>query len=300
MTQSALIIKSKSNDKNSHSLIELENIKIYAFLSGHESNTKKIYLKAITELFNRWSNLTLKEINSEHIELFLNHYLEGLSNESKAIYKSALSSFFNFLIKDGYLAKNPVSPLKRIKQNKTKFLKTILEHDEVLRMIQKTDNIRNKLIIEFYYVTGLRSEEGLSLRFSDFKIKEEWAYFTVVGKGSKTRKGKISVDLFNRIKALKPASPDSSYLFVQDKRKKGEPLSYTGLYELIKKAGVDAGIKKRVSPHSLRHAHATHALKNGAPLKTLQNTLGHTSATTTMLYTHAANDDFSGEYIHLT
>lgn len=299
MSSDLLIIKPKSDDIKAHSLIEVENIKIYTFLSGLETNTKKLYLKAITELFNRWSNLTLKDINSEHIELFLNHYLEGLSNETKSIYKSALSSFFNFLIKDGYLTKNPVSPLKRIKQDRTKFLKTILEHDEVLRMIEKCDNPRNKFIIEFYYVTGLRSEEGLSLKFSDFSIKEDWAYFTVVGKGSKTRKGKISLELFNRIKALQPDRKDSSYLFIQDRRKKGKPLSYTGLYELIKKAGVDAGIKKRVSPHSLRHAHATHALRNGAPLKTLQNTLGHTSASTTMLYTHSSSEESSGEFIKL-
>jgi len=270
-----------------------DNLKIITFLNPLSFQTQKRYKEVIRAFFSYYEGFQISDIESQHIENYLKSEFKNKSESTKAIHKSALSSLFKFLVKDCYITSDPTFALKKVKVDKTKFLNRIPSLDEIKRLIEVCENDRDKLLIEFLYVTGLRASETLSLTFRSFKKpKNEKVVFTVLGKGSKTRFGNIPVNLFERLKAIdgyKAKAP----LFRNLRRNTGEGISYIALYDLLKKLSIKAKLGYVVSPHKFRHAHGAHALENGASLKEIKDRLGHSTLQTTEIYLESAKSELS-------
>lgn len=145
---------------------------------------------------------------------------------------------------------------------------------------------RNRTIIDFMYSTGCRVSELCNVKVSDLDFDDD--YVQLMGKGSKQRivpigsKLKENLLFYLTIRSLKDVKNSSSYLFLS---KSNKPLDRTAIFRLIKNTALNIGVKTNVHPHTLRHSSATHMLEAGCDLRTLQEYLGHTSVSTTQIYT---------------
>jgi integrase/recombinase XerD len=167
----------------------------------------------------------------------------------------------------------------------------ILTEAEVIRMIDYIDNKRDRALVQFLYSTAVRVEEAHDMRWKHISD----GVLTVHGKGGKTRFFKLTdktAELLEEIK-LEDAGLDDPVFVSQ----KGNPLSKRRMWAIVREAGKRAGIKKNVSPHFMRHSHASHALDRGAPIHLVQAQLGHASPATTSKYTHARPDDTSSRFL---
>ncbi|MDY7032702.1 MAG: site-specific tyrosine recombinase XerD [Thermodesulfobacteriota bacterium] len=238
----------------------------------------------------------LKETSSSHIMAFLSMLMEqGLATQTIARNLSAIKMFYKFMVNENYLMENPAvkidSPKTWVK------LPNILSLDEVERLLDQPDTntplgVRDSAMLEILYATGLRVSELISISLN--QINTDVGYLIAMGKGSKERIIPIS-DLavkkvreylsFSRKSLLKGSR--SSHLFVN---RSGGPLSRQGFWKIIKKYALKAGIKKNITPHTLRHSFATHLLERGADLRSVQTMLGHVDITTTQIYTHVSRE----------
>jgi integrase/recombinase XerD len=204
---------------------------------------------------------------------------------------STIKSLHKFLTREKITNSNPTDLIESPKIDKK--IPSFLTFEEVTRILKAPDTrdargIRDKAILELMYATGLRVSEVSSLKLID--VNREVGFIKCKGKGSKERivpLGKIAAEFIT--KYLDLARPQllhkkiSTFLFLAQG---GRSLSRQSIWKLIKKSVKSAGIKKRVSPHTLRHSFATHLLEGGADLRSVQEMLGHASITTTQIYTH--------------
>lgn len=216
----------------------------------------------------------------------------GIQPRSQARIISGLKSFFKFLKLDGYIEKNPAELLESPKLGR--HLPTVLTVEEIDAMIGEInmntpEGQRNRAIIETMYGCGLRVSELVNLRIS--QIYKDDGYIVVLGKGDKQRVVPISdialdciSDYINDARgklAVKRGCEDVLFL-----NRRGGQLSRVMVFYIIKNLCELAGIRKTVSPHTLRHSFATHLLEGGANLRAIQQMLGHESITTTEIYIH--------------
>jgi integrase/recombinase XerD len=209
---------------------------------------------------------------------------------------SGIKGYFKFLLFDNYIQFNPAELLESPKiRRKLPDVLSIEEIDTLIAQIDfsKADGQRNAAIIETLYGSGLRVSELTELKISH--ILKDIHFVRVIGKGNKERFVPLSsrsvhlIDIY--IKEIRnhlnidPQFRDHIFL-----NKHGKKLSRVMIFLIIKSLCEKAGIKKSVSPHSLRHAFATHLVEGGADLRAVQEMLGHESITTTEIYTHLSND----------
>lgn len=167
---------------------------------------------------------------------------------------------------------------------------TFLTAEEVNLMIEKTDMIRTKFVVSLLYSSGLRVSECRSLNRSSIKK----GCFTVVGKGRKERLGFIDARTERFMKEYLSGREDSSEALLVSA--KGQRVSKGTLQLIVKNAAVRAGIKKHVTPHTLRHSFATNFISNDGNIRHLATLMGHSSIDTTAHYTHLVNNDLLREY----
>ena len=228
---------------------------------------------------------------SETIKNYLYKSFSDKKSRSQARSISAIKSFFNYLIFEGYIKESPISNIEAPKQEKK--LPVVLTEDEIKNLINSIDlnhdfGQRNKTIIEILYGTGIRVSELVNLKLSNIFFKEN--IIKVIGKGNKERfvpLGEIaSCEMkiyINDRNQLKIDSKSSDILFLN---RYGRRLTRSMIFKIISDASKRIGLDKKISPHTLRHSFATHLIKNGADLRTIQLILGHESITTTEIYTH--------------
>lgn len=262
---------------------------------GSSQNTVNSYELDIKKLleFLKQRNIHIKRANFKDIEEFLKYLREKkkLSQSSIARCISSIRGFYKFLVSEG---KVQVSPLENLRTPKTiKKLPDILAPEEINKIIEAADSltplgIRNRAMLELIYAAGLRISELLSLKVSDVLIEE--GFLQCYGKGNKARLVPIGSYAKEAVKLyLKNARPiikkgkDTEILFLNSR---GGKLSRMGGWKIIEKHVGKAGIVKRVTPHTFRHSFATHLLEGGCDLRAVQEMLGHTSITTTEIYTH--------------
>ena len=273
-----------------------ENFKNYLKLErGLSDNSIKSYDYDLV-LFKNF--LVANKINdtpfnckSETIKNYLYKSFSDKKSRSQARSISAIKSFFNYLIFEGYIKESPISNIEAPKQEKK--LPVVLTEDEIKNLINSIDlnhnfGQRNKTIIEILYGTGIRVSELVNLKLSNIFFKEN--IIKVIGKGNKERfvplgeiascEMKIYINDRNR---LKIDSKSSDILFLN---RYGRRLTRSMIFKIISDASKRIGLDKKISPHTLRHSFATHLIKNGADLRTIQMILGHESITTTEIYTH--------------
>lgn len=261
---------------------------------GYSVNTLDAYMRDVDKLFRylaveQVDVLDVKLEDLEHFAAFISDL--GIGPRSLARILSGVRQFYRFLFIDGYLEVDPTELLESPKQ--PDHLPEVLSTAEVDLLEQaidlsKWEGHRNRAIIEVLFSCGLRVSELTNLKLSNLYIEEQ--YIRVMGKGSKERLVPISpraLDELNywfadrNVMKIKPGEED--YVFLN---RRGQHLTRTMILIMIKRYAVEAGIKKTISPHTLRHSFATSLLEGGADLRAIQAMLGHESIGTTEIYTH--------------
>ena len=280
-------------DKNSKDIVS--RYRRYLKLEkGYSANTLDAYMRDVDKLFRylaveQVDVLDVKLEDLEHFAAFISDL--GIGPRSLARILSGVRQFYRFLVIDGYLEVDPTELLESPKQ--PDHLPEVLSTAEVDLLEQaidlsKWEGHRNRAIIEVLFSCGLRASELINLKLSNLYIEEQ--YIRVMGKGSKERLVPISpraLDELNywfadrNVMKIKPGEED--YVFLN---RRGQHLTRTMILIMIKRYAVEAGIKKTISPHTLRHSFATSLLEGGADLRAIQAMLGHESIGTTEIYTH--------------
>lgn len=230
-----------------------------------------------------------------HIGNFLGaEQRRGLSARSRARALAAVRGLFSFLVREGVLANDPSRELRRPRLGRR--LPESLGREAVGKLLAPaTDDVlvqRDIAMIELIYAAGLRVSEVISLTVSQVKL--EAGYLTVVGKGRKERAVPIGRLARERLLAyLKDARPPilgrrlSPFLFVT---RAGKPMTRQGFWRRLRRRALQADVREHLSPHTLRHAFATHLVEGGADLRAVQLMLGHADIATTEIYTHVARE----------
>ncbi|MBI4643352.1 MAG: tyrosine-type recombinase/integrase [Deltaproteobacteria bacterium] len=221
--------------------------------------------------------------------------LESLAPASRARAINAVKSLFSFAQRIGYLHFNPAAAVQGPKIKNT-LAERILSEAQVHRLLALEPHPRNRVLLRLMYAAGLRVSEVCGLKWRDMQERQEGAgQITIFGKGGKTRVVLLSPETWTEVLALKGEGGADAPVF-PSRKGKGH-LHPSQVKRIIQAAAERAGIAAPVSPHWLRHAHASHALDRGAPIHLVQATLGHASVATTGRYLHARPEDSSARYL---
>jgi integrase/recombinase XerD len=223
--------------------------------------------------------------------------LRGLAPGSQRTYAAAVKSLLTFGHKIGVLSVN-VGQAVRQPSSRDTLNERILTELEVQTMIALETNQRNRLILRLLYSGGLRVSELCGLKWKDLNARGEAGQITVLGKGNKTRTVLLTGGIWRELCQLR-GDAQPSYAVFKSREGKGDErhLDRSMVLRIVSAAGERAGIQGKVSPHWLRHAHASHSLDRGAPIHLVQQTLGHASVATTSRYLHARPNDSSALYL---
>jgi integrase/recombinase XerD len=227
---------------------------------------------------------------------YLGHrYASKVQASSTARCLSSLRRFFQYALRHGRITVDPTLNVDAPKRSRS--LPKSLSEEEVERLLAAPSSedplgVRDKTMLELLYATGLRVSELVSLRLG--QLSQDMGVVRIVGKGSKERLvpvGEVALDCarsyVSGARVLLLGERLSDALFVS---KRGEAMTRQAFWQLIKRYAVRAGITKSISPHTLRHAFATHLLNHGADLRVVQMLLGHADISTTQIYTHVARE----------
>ena len=247
----------------------------------------------------------LKDINQENIENFLAYLYDlGLSANSQARILSGIKKFYAYLLQEKLVNENPTLLISS--PSIGRHIPDVLSYEEICSLIDSIDlslpfGHRNKAIIEIMYGCGLRVSEVTSLKISNIYVEDE--FIRIFGKGDKERLIPISqsiiktlnlyIDGERKFQNINPKHTDTLFI-----NRRGSGLSRQMVFLIIKDLAEKAGIKKNIGPHTIRHSFATHLLEGGADLRAVQQMLGHSSISTTEIYTHIS-DQYLREVITL-
>ncbi|MFM1879739.1 MAG: hypothetical protein RLZZ241_2605 [Bacteroidota bacterium] len=268
--------------------LKLERALARNSIAGYRRDLEKL----IGFVQNEFQQLSVADIDREHLEKFVHHLSATVQPRSQARTISGLRGFFEYLNFEGYREDNPMDLIATPKLGKK--LPDTLAVEEINMLIDCIDRStaegeRNRAIIETLYGCGLRVSELLDLKLGDLYFKE--GFILVTGKGSKQRF--VPIGSFNQncirqyiqeVRALlKPQKGHESIVFLN---RRGGKLTRSMIFEILKRLAQKANLQKRISPHTLRHSFASHLLQNGADIRAIQQMLGHESITTTEIYLH--------------
>jgi integrase/recombinase XerD len=215
----------------------------------------------------------------------------GLRPASVARRLSALRGFYHHLVREGALTRDPTEPVDHPRASRP--LPRTLAQDAVIALVEAPDRgrplgVRDRAILELLYATGMRASECLDLKLEDLNLSA--GYVICTGKGRKQRLVPVGAQAVDRMRDylgdVRPALArrrDPGFVFMNAR---GGRLSRQSLWTLVRRAAAAAGIRRRVSPHVLRHSFASHLLEGGADLRSVQAMLGHADIATTQIYTH--------------
>lgn len=236
-------------------------------------------------------NLAWQEVEAQHIALYVVKLEKAkLTPRTRARKLASLRSFYSYLVEEHYIIENPCSylPSPKLPQD----LPRILSEAEVLALLQaptldKLTGYRDRAMLEVLYGSGLRVSELINLNVGDI---DDLGFVRCLGKGNKERiipLGRPALQATNDyLRYARPRlqkTPRERALFLNTR---GNRLTRQGFWKIIKHWATEAGIEVDISPHMLRHSFATHLLRHGADLRSVQEMLGHADLTTTQIYTH--------------
>lgn len=284
-------------DKYQHQDITKRYIRYLKLQRSYSPNTLDAYQRDLNKLldFLRKVDVAPFDVKLEDLQQFAASLHEhDIGSKSQARILSGVRAFYRFLVLDGYLEVDPTELLES--PHLPKHLPEYLTTDEV-DMLQDSIDLstneghRNRAIIEVLFSCGLRVSELTNLKLSDLFLEEQ--FIRVMGKGNKERLVPISDRAIEELgywfddrrqMTIKPGEED--YVFLN---RRGHHLTRTMILIMIKRQAEAAGIKKTISPHTLRHSFATALLRGGADLRVIQDLLGHSNIGTTEMYTHLDN-----------
>ncbi|MCD6527799.1 MAG: site-specific tyrosine recombinase XerD [Desulfuromonas sp.] len=235
-------------------------------------------------------------IQRDVLDFFTQVKDEGLGVRSRARLLAAMRGYHSFAVEECQLTNNPLIRLTTPRMLQT--LPDTLSVKEVEKLLQIGDDgqlltHRDQAMLELLYATGLRVSELVGLQLSDVHLNS--GYLRTLGKGDKQRIvpiGEVSIELLtDYLQSVRPALAKgrmlSDCVFLN---RSGKGLTRQGFWKMIKRRALQAGIRKNVTPHTLRHSFATHLLENGADLRVVQMLLGHVDIATTQIYTHVTRE----------
>jgi len=274
-------------------------INYLVFAKGLSDKTIESYTSDISKYLAFLKEKRIEDITQADTPIILKHLIalrdSGLGSKSCARHLITLRGFYKFLAQEKILEFDPAKLIDLPKSGLK--LPDALSVSEVNLLLNIPDSKtllgkRNAAMLELLYAAGLRVSELVNLKFLDVNL--EACFVRVMGKGSKERivpfglyaKNKID-DYINNSRPLLLKNHISKHLFVA---RAGKPMTRQSFWKILKQYVKQAGIKKKVTPHSLRHSFASHILEGGADLRTVQVMLGHVDISSTQIYTHVARD----------
>jgi integrase/recombinase XerD len=261
---------------------------------GASRNTLAAYRRDLDDFlrFLRTRRLTPERVSAEHVVSWLEGLrARGLAPSSIARRLSALRGFYRHLVREGGLARDPTEHLDSPRA--TRPLPRALSIDSTRSLVEAPDTrrpagVRDRAVLELLYATGMRASECLGLGLEDLNLAA--GYVICTGKGGKQRLVPVGAEALEwmrrylrEVRPLDTRRRDPGRVFVNPR---GGPLSRQSLWTIVRRAATAAGLKRRVSPHVLRHSFASHLLEGGADLRSVQAMLGHADISTTQIYTH--------------
>jgi len=255
----------------------LKKIETELKISRNSQHTIRNYIRANKSLLD-FTKKQPKEITTDDVKLYLAENLTENSSMTIIQFLSAIKySSLNLLEKDITLG------IKRPKREKR--IPSVLTKEEIKSLLNSIQNPKSKLMITLLYSTGLRVSELTNMKVSNLEFAEKVGYVKQ-GKGRKDRMfnipENISEELHNHVDEQKKNKQE--FLFTSKSGKLGE----RNIQKIVERARKKAGIEKPVHPHTMRHSFATHLLENGTDIRKIQILLGHSSLSTTELYTHVS------------
>lgn len=282
-----------------------EFINYLAVERGLAQNTLESYGRDLRQYQNYLENTNRDFIKDSNRNTILN-YLNNLQSKGRAVSTisrnlAAIKSFYQYLVRERYLEKDPAANLESPKLEKK--LPKILSISEVEELLKQPNTLlptglRDKAMLELLYATGIRVSELISLNISDINL--DMGYIKCYGKGSKERivplgsiAAKCVQEYMSKGRNKLVRTYEEAALFVNHH---GNRLTRQGFWKIIKKYAHEANIMKDITPHTLRHSFATHLLENGADLRSVQEMLGHADISTTQIYTHVTKNHLKEVY----
>lgn len=243
---------------------------------------------------------SLKSLDNNDLKAYVQSINKSMSAKSVSRNISTLKSFYKFLMIEKYVNKSPLTNVVNPKVKKE--LPKVLSEEEVIKLLdfQITDNYgyRNKAMLELMYSSGLRVSELINLKMTDVDLELE--VVRIFGKGSKERIIPLGAyaslalkDYITYYRGSLLKKKNSDYLFLNSR---GDKMTRQAFFKILKKIAKEQGIKTEFSPHTLRHSFATHLLKHGADLRSIQELLGHSDVSSTQIYTHISNEKLKENY----
>uniref|UniRef100_A0A832H200 Integrase n=1 Tax=Oscillatoriales cyanobacterium SpSt-402 TaxID=2282168 RepID=A0A832H200_9CYAN len=273
------------------------NAQLIQLWLGHNKSkhTRRVYSQDIKEFLQFVGDLPLNQVTY----LETQEFRESLASRKLAprtINRKihALRSLLTFGCEKVRMLPTNVGVVLGSEPVKNDLAQRILSEEQVFKMFALEENQRNALILRTLYYTGLRVSEICSLTWKDLQPRSEYeGQVTVFGKGGKTRVVLVSEKVWRSLLELRGEAGKDDPVFVSNK---GGHLDSSQVFRIVRAAGNRAGIEN-VSPHWLRHSHASHSMDRGAPLHVVQASLGHSNPATTGRYLHARPGDGSGRYL---
>jgi integrase/recombinase XerD len=258
------------------------------------SETRRAYTAEISR-FLAFARKPLAQVTLADLQVYAESLAQrGLQITSQNRALTTIKSLLSFGRETGYLPFN-VGAAVRLRPSRDRLAERILEESDVARLIEAAPEGRDRVLLRLLYVSGVRASELCGLKWRDALPRQEGGQITVFGKGGKTRTILLKPKVWQQLLSVKGAASVDDSIFRS--RHGGGHLDASQVRRIVYAAAREAGIEKRVSPHWLRHAHASHALEHAAPIHLVQATLGHASLATTGRYLHARPTESSSFYL---
>lgn len=280
---------------------EIENFIEYLIIEKkYSKNTVSSYERDLKKFSNNLNNKKINEITRKDIQNYLKDLSKDHNPRSTSRNISTLKSFYKYLKINKIVKVNPMDQINNPKTKKA--LPKVLSEEEINDLLDielKTNfDYRNKAMLELMYSSGLRVSELINLNVNDIDLENDTV--KIFGKGSKERiiplndfakEALREYIMVHRKELFKHG--ENNYLFLNNH---GNKMTRQGFFKILKKIAQEKNIKTDFSPHTLRHSFATHLLKYGADLRSIQELLGHSDISSTQIYTHVTNEKLENDY----
>ena len=279
----------------------LDHLRFEAMLSNNTISSYKRDIEKFRVFLDKNNVKSFLEISHEQILMFLEFLHKNLKESSISRILSSLRNLYKFFVREGTIKNNPFGQIKNPK--KPKELLEILDEKEVKNFLDsipcsKKLELRDKAMFELLYSSGLRVSELTNLKLRNIDFDENLIRF--IGKGNKERitpVGKVSVYFLKKYLETTrykiEGESKNDYVFLN---KYGNKISRQGFWKILKKYAKKINLNKNLHPHIFRHSFATHMLKRGADLRTVQELLGHSDISTTEIYTNLDKEHIKDTY----
>jgi integrase/recombinase XerD len=274
---------------------ESDEALVELWLHGRSVHTQRAY-RGDVDAMRQFLRKSLVEMTLGDLQEFADSMAMTLEPASRHRRLSAVKSLFGFAQRLGYLRFDAARPL-RLPPLRDRLAERILTESEVQQLIALERNPRNHALLCLLYVSAIRVSECCALKWRDLQDRTSGGQMTIFGKGGKTNTILIPDSVWQKIAAMNCDAESDAPVF---RSRRGRHLHPSQIRRIVGRAARRARIKKVVTPHFLRHSHASHALDRGAPIHLVQATLAHSSLATTSRYVHAHPAASSSTYLALS